>query len=265
MAAGAIGDAQVTPDGRFLVFNSTADLTPDEGARTEAGQVFEYDVQTGSLVRVSRGQNGHNEDGNSSVYPATILEQDYTIARPTNQFTGLSVSADGAYIYFTSKDGLTSEAESGVVNVYEYHNGYVALISDGHDNVSVLGGPAVELLGTDESGMDVFFRTADQLVPQDTDTQLDVYDARINGGSSQESIGSICSSNSPCSASIGGSLPGSAPATSRSEGENLIPTGPPVLVAHKPVKPKPKFKKKKNRRKHSRKVKIKKTTMAGRP
>ena len=41
---------------------------------------------------------------------------------------------------------------------------------------------AVELLGTDSTGANVFFYTEDQLVPQDTDTQLDLYDARIGGG-----------------------------------------------------------------------------------
>jgi hypothetical protein len=38
---------------------------------------------------------------------------------------------------------------------------------------------AVCLLGSDESGQNVFFMTADQLVPKDTDTQVDIYDARI--------------------------------------------------------------------------------------
>ncbi len=32
------------------------------------------------------------------------------------------------------------------------------------------------------SGEDIFFRTADQLVPQDVDTEADLYDARIGGG-----------------------------------------------------------------------------------
>jgi hypothetical protein len=40
----------------------------------------------------------------------------------------------------------------------------------------------VELLGTDTTGENVFFSTADQLVPQDIDTQLDFYDARVGGG-----------------------------------------------------------------------------------
>lgn len=53
IAKGNMGTTQTTPDGRFLVFESAADLTPDQESIAEAGQVFEYDSQTGALVRVS--------------------------------------------------------------------------------------------------------------------------------------------------------------------------------------------------------------------
>jgi hypothetical protein len=61
----------------------------------------------------------------------------------------------------------------------------VSLISDGRDvstsNSLECGGElsSVCLVGTDLTGSNVFFMSADQLVPGDTDTQLDVYDARI--------------------------------------------------------------------------------------
>jgi hypothetical protein len=56
----------------------------------------------------------------------------------------------------------------------------VYLISDGRDTAEA-GGPssAVKLIGSDASGNNVFFVTADQLVPADTDTEVDVYDARV--------------------------------------------------------------------------------------
>jgi hypothetical protein len=50
----------------------------------------------------------------------------------------------------------------------------VYLISDGRD---VSGHN--HLLGTDATGANVFFQTGDRLVPKDTDTQVDIYDARI--------------------------------------------------------------------------------------
>jgi len=185
---------QATPDGQFLVFQSSADLTSDEEGQEEAGQVFEYDAQTETLVRVSRGQGGYNRDGNSSIYPAIIPTQDYKLDQPIQRITDLAVSEDGSRVFFSSPAALTPRALNGVVikeeegrtvyatNIYEYHEGQVGLISDGHDTVLTEHHPAVGLIGTDETGLDVFFMTADSLVPRDTDTQVDVYDARVGGG-----------------------------------------------------------------------------------
>jgi hypothetical protein len=191
--------AQATPDGRFLVFQSTADLTPDQEGRKEAGQVFEYDAETELLVRVSQGQRGYNEDGNSSEYSATIPVQNYAREPPVvgiPGFNGLAMSADGSRVFFSSRDALTPQALNDVVNVYEYHDGLVGLISDGHDTALFEGAPAVTLIGTDESGQDVFFTTTDPLVPQDTDTLVDVYDARIGGGFTPPVLPAPCSSDS---------------------------------------------------------------------
>jgi hypothetical protein len=196
---------QVTPDGRFLVFQSTADLTPDEEGREEAGQVFEYDARTGALVRVSQGDRGYNENGNSSLYPATIPIQSYAERDlPTERFSWLAMSDDGAYVFFSSENGLTASALLHHPNVYEYHDGRVALISDGRDLSIIEGRSGVELLGTDESGRDVFFATADPLLQQDTDTQQDIYDARIGGGPDPSVTPAPCSGDS-CQAAASGS------------------------------------------------------------
>lgn len=181
--------ADVTPDGDFLVFTSTTEhLTPDD--TSTADQVFEYDAQTGVLVRVSIGQNGYNDNGNTDIATTKIRSPEYYTedSRPMAYWTGLSVSADGSYVFFESTDGLTPQAIDNkqvifeglpqyVKNIYEYHDGSVYLISDGQD----ISGH-VHLLGTDASGGDVFFYTVDRLVPQDTDTQIDIYDARVDGG-----------------------------------------------------------------------------------
>jgi hypothetical protein len=232
---GGAGNAQTTPDGRFLVFESAADLTPDQEGQPEAGQVFEYDAQSGSLVRVSRGQNGYNNDGNSSVYPATIPIQSYNPALPVDKFTKLAVSNDGAYVFFSSEDALASQALSGAANVYEYHSGRVYLISDGHDLTRIFfGNPAVELLGTDESGQNVFFRTADSLLSQDTDTQVDFYDARAEGGFPSPTAEPGCSGDS-CQGPLASTQLQSWQPASSSGGESTTAVAP-----ERAVKPKPK-------------------------
>jgi hypothetical protein len=160
--------------GRFLVFTSSADLTP--GDTSEAAQVFEYDAKDKSLVRVSIGQGGFNNNGNTDEFAAGIFKPRYSGSSqdPAPQLS--SVSADGSYVAFQSSDALTPAAAAGSPNVYEFHDGQVSLISDGQRD------PNTSLLGLDSSGADIFFETSDPLVPQDGDTQIDVYDARIEGG-----------------------------------------------------------------------------------
>jgi hypothetical protein len=107
------------------------------------------------------------------------------------------MSDDGSFIFFMSPLALTSGALNDVPlrefqgkaefaqNVYEYHDGDVYLISDGRDTsaaeAAICEGHVSTtcLIGSDASGHNVFFTTADQLVPKDTDTELDFYDARI--------------------------------------------------------------------------------------
>ncbi len=187
-------ESNVTPDGRFLVFTSNRDLTPDDTSTVR--QVFEFDAQTGALVRVSIGENGYNHNGNTSANFTTIRGPYYEgMNHPLAYWSALSVSADGAYVFFQSVAALTPQAIEGFQsldfnkkvigynNVYEYHDGQVSLISDGRDTaINPNGESVVEFIGTDASGRDVFFTTEDRLVGQDGDTNIDVYDARVGGG-----------------------------------------------------------------------------------
>jgi hypothetical protein len=227
------GPVQTTPDGRFLVFTSAADLTPDEERRAEAGQVFEYDAQSETLARVSRGQNGYNEDGNSSIHAATIP---LALSQPTERFTNLAVSAGGR-VFFSTEDALTPQATNGVMNIYEYHDGQVGLITDGHDATRLaFEESVVELLGTDESGTDVFFMTADRLVPQDGDNQVDVYDARVAGGFPAPAQAVGCAGDG-CRGAVSSPplLPPASSATRAAEGSLSPPVRPRSRVGAKSV------------------------------
>lgn len=204
-----IEQADVTGNGRFLVFVSTGALTSED--RSTVRQVFEYDAQTEKLTRISRGQRsslypgGYNNDGNTetSVQEADEAGIGYGVA---------AVSENGRRVFFTSSDALTPQALDYVEvgshcffefegvcynetrgyakNVYEYtwtgedvNEGNVYLISDGADTSAFqLSSGAVELYGTDASGRDVFFLTSDALVPEDHNAQEDIYDARVGGG-----------------------------------------------------------------------------------
>jgi hypothetical protein len=181
-AAEPAGLSDVTPDGRFLVFVSHALLTPDDSSG--GGQVFEYDAQSNTMTRISIGQDGYSDDGNAlgaSAQIASPQAYDNLSYVPGAYTGGLTVSGDGSYVFFQDSLALTPQALNGYSNVYEYHDGTVSLISDGQDRDSHDGGGS-RLVGTDLSGRDVFFSTLDELLAQDTNTSIDVYDARIDGG-----------------------------------------------------------------------------------
>lgn len=184
--------SNVTPDGRFLVFESDGALTADDTRGVGPAQIYRYDAQSEVLTRVSVGERGYNDDGNAGVAAARIVA-------PREYRGDPSMSNDGEYVFFESPTGLTPAAANDVKtgvgvgtgrtyyeeNIYEWHLGRVYLISDGRDTGATGAGTAVSdvrLIGSDASGANVFFTTADQLAPSDTDTQVDVYDARVDGG-----------------------------------------------------------------------------------
>jgi hypothetical protein len=175
--------AQATPeDGDFLVFSSSADLTAGDGSKVP--QLFEYDARKESLTLVSIA-HGDPSGGNGETFadaPVIPLQPFGGVDLPTAADSALAVSENGSSVFFTSAAALAPQAEAGSTNVYEYHAGDVYLLSGGND-ASVFGvTPTVALFGVDPAGGDVFFTTASQLVPQDGETQMALYDAREGGG-----------------------------------------------------------------------------------
>lgn len=237
----------VTQDGRFLVFASvTEHLTPDD--TSTASQVFEYDAQMHSLTRVSIGQNGYNQNGNSDIAGASIPPRHDTYSDPTNYWSGLTVSADGSYVFFQSTDGLTPQAlnykrigervELGVTspvyanNVYEYHDGNVYLISDGRDvsQAASFGELSdVELIGTNASGADVLFTTVDRLTRWDGDSNLDIYDARIGGGFPAPLAPAKCASDG-CQGPLSSAPVLLLPGSEFQAGGGNLPTSKPLVL-----------------------------------
>jgi DNA-binding beta-propeller fold protein YncE len=139
--------------------------------------------------------------------------------------------SDNGRLYFTSADQLVPEAAGdvrketivpgkapasvGVENVYQYEpsgtfgcsnpRGCVALISSGKSERESA------FLDATPSGSDVFFLTDAKLLPQDTDTSFDVYDARV------------CTAGSPCQSPP---PPPPPPCVSTEECRSASPTQP---------------------------------------
>ncbi len=176
---GASDLQQTSPDGKWLSFESEKSLTgyDNVGPGGEAvEELFLYSAGLGSrpptLVCVSC-----NPTGEPPV--ATQAEGGGVLPYPGGKdiFEARRLLTDAGQVFFETKDALVPSDTNGVLDVYEYEGGHVYLISSG------TGSFESNLEGASESGDDVFFRSDQQLVPQDNqEAQFVIYDARVAGG-----------------------------------------------------------------------------------
>ncbi len=208
----AIAPSQVSPDGRYVYFGGEVAGVPAGGApagKTEKlegqnSQAFLYDSAENLVECVSCASPFDPEP----AWPAEAALRDSENGhRDTANGTprGMMFSANGDYAFFDTiaalvpsdvngehefklEDGEEKENDgySNSSDVYEWRRvgvggctavqGCISLISSGREGHLVL------LLGTTESGGDVFFTSRSQLGPNDDDNSMDIYDARIGGG-----------------------------------------------------------------------------------
>jgi hypothetical protein len=244
---------ELTPNGRFLLFpSSRTRLTPGDTA--SAPQLFEYDAQTGELVRISQGEAGYNENGNganalggSSANPRAAIERFWEETRDnrSNEYRSSAnyspIADDGMTVVFTTTgrfSATATSAELGCTSVYEYRssgfigNGAVHLISDGFDTSGAKGSSCGSIFtGMDGDGENIFFSTSDPLVSSDTDGgQIDNYDARVDGGFPDASASASCE-DAGCEGAVVVAAPplfGAPPSTSTTGSGNLVE--PPAVI-----------------------------------
>lgn len=176
--------AVVSPSGNRMAFISGESLTGYDNERAEPGQcegrvgdtaqggcgeIFLYEAATGSLVCASCDPSGARPVGSSTFTQPLEENAEFALYRVRNLL-------DDGSLFFDSADALVPHASDARANVYEYKNGHVYPISD------VAGGYESFFLDASPDGQNVFFGTADQLLPQDTSNNVVVYDARVGGG-----------------------------------------------------------------------------------
>jgi NHL repeat/WD40-like Beta Propeller Repeat len=194
--------AQVSADGESAAFTSTASLTGFDNTDAESGEpaleVFHYDAAAEELRCVSCNPTGvlpsaRNVGGNPPLYAAAVIPFTQTQIYQAPR----ALSEDGGRLYFESFENLSSADTNNKKDVYQWEavgqgpepgtcensspsydaqaGGCVSLISTGqsHEDSS--------LVDISANGDDVFFATAESLLPQDP-ALVDIYDARVLGG-----------------------------------------------------------------------------------
>jgi hypothetical protein len=247
----SLSQAQVTNDGAFLVFCSYGQLLP--GDTDTAKDIYRYDAETGTLVRVSVGEDDHDANGNNDAFDANLPSggtgpQVYE----EHELKNRAITEDGSRIVFETAEPLSPAATNGRVNIYEWHEGSVSLVSSGTSEEN----DSNETITP--SGRDIFFMTSQGLVAQDTDGLPDIYDARLGEGFS-----AVPAERQPCSGdACQGPLTNPAPllvpgSVAQAPGGNFAAPAPAPAVTVKPKakvtkKPKPKERAKRKAKKSTR-------------
>lgn len=212
--------SQVSPDGTNLIYTSVQ--APASGYQNAGHtEIYMYNATANAITCVScRGLGtGSPAQGDADLaahtpcgipFPGDCFIATAPFAGPNN------ITSDGTQVFFDSSDQLTPGITNSTDNVFEWEadgtgscattGGCVYLLSSG-------GSPdPSEFLNASPSGDDVFILTREQLLSQDTDDNVDVYDARVDGGFPSPS---------------GGSTPPCTDATScRGSGTPSAPTAP---------------------------------------
>jgi hypothetical protein len=238
LAVGSISDAQVSSDGSALVFVTAA--SPSLSSTFNAGpdeQVYRYEAVTNRLGCVSCAPAGVSQRGGGfgNAWISSQVASELNENSPGDEHTESSrsvaepraVSPDGDVVFFDTPNPLVSqdtntgspevirnevEYQPQGRDVYEWEDGTVYLISSGKSPYDSF------LLGASETGSNVFFSTAQELVPGDTDGGYDVYDAHVaepgegtaatpspcGGSTCQGSAGQPAAPAAPVSASFSG-------------------------------------------------------------
>jgi hypothetical protein len=238
IGANALQTWNTTPDGRFLLFSSSRNLTGyDPNAGNPEGRIqelYRYDAMDGSVVCVSCLSNNAPASG-SAEFAAQSHTMDTVNDRPPR-----SISNDGNRVFFDSQDQLVTQDTNHVRDVYEWEqegigtcpsgqlNGCVYLMSSGKDSFNSI------FLDASSDGSNVFFGTHAPLASTDIDSSGDLYDARVDGGfpppaSLVACSGEDCRPPASTQPSVFG-----APSSATFSGAGNITPPPPVVVKTKP-------------------------------
>jgi DNA-binding beta-propeller fold protein YncE len=212
------GAARVSPDGHWLAFMSSRNLTGYDTHDSMNGhpdqEVYLYDADADKLVCPSCNPTGARPVGiettafnlaggslpdhtwtASNVPPLTIMEAASLGGGSRHQPRYLS---DAGRLFFDSNDALVPQDVNGTEDVYEYEPPGIGSCTASSVTFAVRSGGCVSLISSgssaeesafvdaSETGGDAFFVTYSKLLPQDFDNAPDVYDAHE------------CTANVPC-------------------------------------------------------------------
>jgi hypothetical protein len=256
--SGGEKSSRVTPNGKTILFSSVAQLTSYNN--DDEIELYLYDAErplsSGNPVCTSCNPSGILATDGARLTSRNLDLTTYPATR--NAFLTRNLSSNGNRVFFQTEEALVPEDTNDQLDVYEWERareetdpeeaaatdsceraspsfseqdgGCLYLISTGQNAQPSYFGDA------SESGDDVFFFTRQSLVAQDQDLNVDVYDARVDGGIAAQNTPpppAPCTSETSCRGAPDPPAVFGVPSSATIAGEgNLAPQ--PVVAKPKP-------------------------------
>jgi hypothetical protein len=200
---------QVSANGERFAFLSARQITAEDTGRDPQGghyrALYVYSETTEKLTCASCPPSGAAMTANAEVVPRATG----SIAEVNLPIRQNFLSSNGTYVFFSTSQALLPQDTNRLNDVYEYNTdtGKLSLLSSGS------GEKGAWFANASPSGQDVFIVTGQQLTSSDTDTLVDLYDARIDGGLPEPPPPPV-----PCDGDACQGVPSAAPTFNTSSG-----------------------------------------------
>ncbi|MGN6256637.1 MAG: hypothetical protein ACTHN3_02660 [Solirubrobacterales bacterium] len=160
----------ISADGNEVFFSTKEPLVPGDTDHSE--DVYVRNLKENRTILVSQGDSSCTEGGCGNGEAAA-------------SFVPGGVVPDGGKVFFTTNEALSSADKDGGFDIYrrDVETGTTTLVSTPDSSCALPGcggeNKAALFLGTDETGEKAFFKTPERLVPEDTDTETDIYQRNL--------------------------------------------------------------------------------------
>ena len=239
--------SRTSADGRYLLFESSVDVTGYESGG--APEAYLYDADAGPGEEATRCLSCRT-DGEPSAVPAgyTLLANG---GKGGYQPQSLVVREGRPLAFFSSFDALAPGATEGIWNLYEWSHGQVFFVaseaSPPQGNAPTNSERRARFAGASADGTDLYLVSNAPLNWENPESRPQAWDARVGGGFAQPPA-----PPAPCDAGAEGSCRQGAAAPPAPPGGGASTFNGPGNVKPKPHKKKA-HKKKHHRRHHHKK------------
>jgi hypothetical protein len=200
---------QVSANGEYFAFLDSRQITAEDTGLTPQGAHYQamyvYSEASEKLTCASCPPSGAAMTANAEVVPSATG----SVAEVNMPIRQNFLSSNGKYVFFSTAQALLPQDTNRLNDVYEYdtETGKLSLLSSGS------GEKGAWFANASPSGQDVFIATAQRLTASDTDTLVDLYDARIDGGLAEPPPPPV-----PCDGDACQGVPSAAPTFNTSSG-----------------------------------------------